>query len=103
MAVYRGDDLVSANMQMMLCFMVSIFCFGFNSNSVAPLCGTFCLRIFSHASLQAISSLRIVLVEAIMGALVQLTKMTTFQGLLVLSIFPLSLVLVATLEAFGLD
>lgn len=49
------------------------------------------------------SFLRIVLVEAIMGALVQRTKMTTFQGLLVLSIFPLSLVLVATLEAFGLD
>ena len=72
--------------------MISIFCFGFNtgSNSVALVFKQF-------------SSLRIVLVEAIMGALVQRTKMTTFQGLLVLSIFPLSLVLVATLEAFGLD
>jgi len=38
-----------------------------------------------------------------MSVLVQRSKMSTFQGLLVLFIFPLSLVLVATLEAFGLD
>ena len=38
-----------------------------------------------------------------MGAMVQTTKMSTIQGLIVLSIFPMSLVLVAVLEAFGLD
>lgn len=56
------------------------------------------LHVFSTAE-----TIAIVLVEMIMGAMVQTTKMSTFQGLVALSIFPLSLVLVAVLEAFGLD
>ncbi len=97
MAVYRGDDLVSANVQIFFVF------FWLQSQFCSPCAAPFASRSFLMLLFKQLSSLRIVLVEAIMGALVQRTKMTTFQGLLVLSIFPLSLVLVATLEAFGLD
>ena len=83
--------------------MISIFGFGFNREFCSPCAAPLHLVCFLILLFKQFSSLRIVLVEAIMGALVQRTKMTTFQGLLVLSIFPLSLVLVATLEAFGLD
>ena len=76
----------------------------------ASMNNTFCLSIFMGlvyfrglAWQYTAETIAIVLVEVLMGILVQRNKMSSFQGLLVLSIFPLSLVLVATLEAFGLD
>lgn len=76
----------------------------------ASMNNTFCLSIFMGlvyfrglAWQYTAETIAIVLVEVLMGVLVQRNKMSSFQGLLVLSIFPLSLVLVATLEAFGLD
>ena len=48
-------------------------------------------------------TIAIVVVEIIMAFLVQKEVMTTMKGLLILMIFPLSLVLVATLEYFGFD
>lgn len=76
----------------------------------ASMNNTFCLSIFMGlvyfrglAWQYTAETIAIVLVQVLMGVLVQRNKMSSFQGLLVLSIFPLSLVLVATLEAFGLD
>ena len=48
-------------------------------------------------------TIAIVVVEIIMGILVQNEVMSTARALLVFMIFPLSLVLVATLEHFGFD
>lgn len=48
-------------------------------------------------------TISIVLVELIMFAMVRSSVMTVGAGLFVMSIFPLSLVLVATLEYFGFD
>lgn len=48
-------------------------------------------------------TIAIVVVEFIMAYLVQSDVMTTGTAVFVLSIFPLSLVLVATLEYFGFD
>jgi hypothetical protein len=48
-------------------------------------------------------TISIVLVELIMSVMVRSTVMTTGAALFVLSIFPLSIVLVATLEYFGFD
>ena len=48
-------------------------------------------------------TIAIVIVEFIMAFLVQSSVMTCGRGALVLTLFPLSLVLVATLAYFGLD
>lgn len=48
-------------------------------------------------------TIAIVVVEFIMAYLVQRDVMTTATAVMVLLIFPLSLVLVATLEHFGFD
>jgi hypothetical protein len=48
-------------------------------------------------------TISIVLVELIMAVMVRSSVMTVGTALFVLSIFPLSLVLVATLEYFGFD
>ena len=48
-------------------------------------------------------TIAIVVVEIIMGILVQSQIMTTARAVMVFTIFPLSLVLVATLEHFGFD
>jgi hypothetical protein len=42
-------------------------------------------------------------VEFLMAVVAQKDVLTTFHAALILSIFPLSIALVATLEAFGLD
>ena len=48
-------------------------------------------------------TIAIVVVEFIMAYLVQKDHMSTLTGFFVMMIFPLSLVLVATLEYFGFD
>lgn len=48
-------------------------------------------------------TIAIVTVEVIVGILVQFNKMTTSRALIVGLIFPLSIVLVVTLEALGFD
>ena len=48
-------------------------------------------------------TISIVLVELIMAVMVRNSVMTAGTALFVMSIFPLSLVLVATLEYFGFD
>jgi hypothetical protein len=48
-------------------------------------------------------TISIVLVELVMAVMVREKVMTTVQALCILSIFPLSLVLVATLEFLGFD
>ena len=48
-------------------------------------------------------TIAIVVVEFIMAFLVQGDVMTTYTAVFILMIFPLSLVLVATLEHFGFD
>mmetsp|Transcript_52525 Transcript_52525/g.79714 ORF Transcript_52525/g.79714 Transcript_52525/m.79714 type:complete len:555 (+) Transcript_52525:129-1793(+) len=76
----------------------------------ASMNNTFCLSIFmcliyfrGLAWQYSAETIAIVVVEIIMAVLVQKKVMTTLMGLIILSIFPLSLVLVATLEYFGLD
>lgn len=84
--------------------------------SLSTLCGaaalnnTFCLSIFflliffrGLAWQFTAETISIVTVEVILGALVQRSSMSLATGLFVMSIFPLSLVLVATLEYFGFD
>ena len=84
--------------------------------SLSTLCGaaalnnTFCLSIFFFliyfrglAWQFTAETIAIVTVELILGILVQKSSMTTFTGVLIMTIFPLSLVLVATMEAFGFD
>ncbi len=48
-------------------------------------------------------TISIIVVEFIMAYLVQSEVMTAGRGLAVMAIFPLSLVLVASLEALGFD
>jgi len=71
---------------------------------------TFCLSIFMGliyvrglAWQYTAETIAIVVVQLIMGIAVQRKSMTAFDGILVLSLFPLSLVLVGVLEAFGFD
>lgn len=84
--------------------------------SLSTLCGaaslnnTFCLSIFflliffrGLAWQYTAETISIVTVEIIIGLLVQKKVLTMVAGLFILSIFPLSLVLVATLEHFGFD
>jgi Ca2+/Na+ antiporter len=84
--------------------------------SLSTLCGaaalnnTFCLSIFflliffrGLAWQFTAETISIVTVELILGALVQRSSMSLLTGFFVMSIFPLSLVLVATLEYFGFD
>jgi len=76
----------------------------------AAMNNTFCLSIFMGliyirglAWQYTAETIAILVVEFAMGIFVQKKKMTTLEGLVVLSIFPLSLVLVAVLEALGFD
>lgn len=84
--------------------------------SLSALCGaaslnnTFCLSIFflliffrGLAWQYTAETISIVVVEIILGLLVQKKVLTMVNGLFIISIFPLSLVLVATLEHFGFD
>jgi hypothetical protein len=84
--------------------------------SLSTLCGaaalnnTFCLSIFflflffrGLAWQFTAETISIVTVELILGTLVQRSSLSMVTGLFILSIFPLSLVLVATLEYFGFD
>ena len=71
---------------------------------------TFCLSIFMGliffrglAWQYTAETIAIIIVEAIIAVLVQSNYMTLGRGLLVLGLFPLSLALVATLEAIGFD
>eukprot|EP00934_Nitzschia_sp_Nitz4_P008172 Nitzschia sp. Nitz4//scaffold7_size249615//189754//191625//NITZ4_001200-RA/size249615-augustus-gene-0.38-mRNA-1//-1//CDS//3329558511//8162//frame0 len=76
----------------------------------ASMNNTFCLSIFMclifvrglawHYTAETIA---IVVVEFIVAWMVQKDVMTTGRALFILAVFPLSLVLVATLEYFGLD
>ena len=71
---------------------------------------TFCLSIFmgliyfrglawSYTS----ETIAILLVEYALAGMVQKNKLTTLDGLIILSFYPLSLVFVATMEHFGID
>jgi Ca2+/Na+ antiporter len=84
--------------------------------SLSALCGaaalnnTFCLSIFflliffrGLAWQFTAETISIVTVELVLGFLVQRSSVSLATGLFVMSIFPLSLVLVATLEYFGFD
>jgi Ca2+/Na+ antiporter len=84
--------------------------------SLSTLCGaaalnnTFCLSIFFFliffrglAWQFTSETIAIVTVELIIGFLVQKSSLSLFTGFCIMSIFPLSLVLVATMEAFGFD
>lgn len=71
---------------------------------------TFCLSIFMGlifvrglAWQYSAETIAIVVVEFLMAVVAQKDVLTTFHAALILSIFPLSIALVATLEAFGLD
>mmetsp|Transcript_23350 Transcript_23350/g.32619 ORF Transcript_23350/g.32619 Transcript_23350/m.32619 type:complete len:572 (+) Transcript_23350:144-1859(+) len=76
----------------------------------AAMMNTFCLSIFMGliywrglAWQYTAETIAIVVVELILSILVQREVMTMKWGLFVFSLFPLSLVLVATLEAYGFD
>jgi Ca2+/Na+ antiporter len=84
--------------------------------SLSALCGaaalnnTFCLSIFflliffrGLAWQFTAETISIVTVEIVLGCLVQRSSVSLATGLFVMSIFPLSLVLVATLEYLGFD
>lgn len=77
----------------------SYLSFGFPSLSI------FMLLIFVRglAWQYTAETISIVLVELLMAFIVRSEVMTTAKAVFVLSIFPLSLVLVATLEFFGFD
>jgi Ca2+/H+ antiporter len=71
---------------------------------------TFCLSIFMGliffrglAWQYSAETMAIILTQILLGYLVQKPTMTLGRGMFILSIFPLSIALVATLEAFGLD
>ena len=71
---------------------------------------TFCLSIFMGliffrqlAWQYTAETAAIIIVEVIVAVLVQSNIMTTFRGLIVLALFPLSIALVASLEALGFD
>jgi hypothetical protein len=65
------------------------------------------LTFFAHTTGLAwqytAETISIVLVELIMAVMVRSSVMTAGSALFVLSIFPLSIMLVATLEYFGFD
>mmetsp|Transcript_18429 Transcript_18429/g.25990 ORF Transcript_18429/g.25990 Transcript_18429/m.25990 type:complete len:572 (-) Transcript_18429:419-2134(-) len=76
----------------------------------AAMMNTFCLSIFMGliywrglAWQYTAETIAIVMVELILSILVQREVMTMKWGLVAFSLFPLSLVLVATLEAYGFD
>lgn len=76
----------------------------------ASMNNTFCLSIFMGliyfrglAWQYTAETISIVCVEFFMAWIVQREILTTMQGLIVLMVFPMSLVLVATLEHFGFD
>jgi Ca2+/Na+ antiporter len=76
----------------------------------ASMNNTFCLSIFMGlifvrglAWQYSAETIAIVVVEFLMAVVAQKDVLTTFHAALILSIFPLSIALVATLEAFGLD
>ena len=48
-------------------------------------------------------TIAIIITEVIVAVLVQSNYMTLFRGLLILSLFPLSIALVALLEGLGFD
>ena len=71
---------------------------------------TFCLSIFMGliffrglAWQYTAETIAIIITEVIVAVLVQSNYMTLFRGLLILSLFPLSIALVATLEHLGFD
>ena len=76
----------------------------------ASMNNTFCLSIFMAliffrglAWQYSAETISIILVQFGIGALALRGKMTTYTGLIVLSLFPLSVVFVAVLEYLGLD
>ena len=76
----------------------------------ASMNNTFCLSIFMAliffrglAWQYSAETISIILVQFGIGTLALRGKMTTFTGLIVLAIFPLSVVFVAVLEYFGMD
>jgi Ca2+/Na+ antiporter len=84
--------------------------------SLSTLCGaaalnnTFCLSVFflliffrGLAWQYSAETISIIVVEMIMGLIVQRKYLTMLHACFILSIFPLSLLLVATLEHFGFD
>lgn len=48
-------------------------------------------------------TIAIVIVEIVLAIMTQRKVLTLFRGLFILALFPLSLVLVATLESLGFD
>lgn len=71
---------------------------------------TFCLSIFMGliywrglAWQYTAETIAIVAVQFILGFMVQKKVMLTREGMLILTIFPLSIVFVAALEALGFD
>ena len=71
---------------------------------------TFCLSIFMGlvyfrglAWSYTAETIAIVVVEYALSLMVQKDKLTTFQALVILSFYPLSLMFVATLEHLGID
>jgi Ca2+/H+ antiporter len=71
---------------------------------------TFCLSIFMGliffrglAWQYTAETIAIIVTEVVVAVLVQSNYMTLFRGLLILSLFPLSIALVATLEGMGFD
>jgi hypothetical protein len=76
----------------------------------ASMNNTFCLSIFMGliyfrglAWQFSAETLAIVLVQLVMYVYAQRSKMSTATGFVILSFFPLSVILVALLEYFGLD
>lgn len=76
----------------------------------ASMNNTFCLSIFMGliyfrglAWQYTAETISIVLVEFLMAWMAQREALTSFQGLLIMLIFPMSLVLVGVLEALGFD
>ena len=71
---------------------------------------TFCLSIFMAliffrglAWQYTAETIAIIIVECVVAYMVQSNIMSVFRGLIIMALFPLSLAMVATLEAFGLD
>jgi len=76
----------------------------------ASMNNTFCLSIFMAliyfrglAWQYSAETISIILVQFVIGHLALREKMTTFTGLIVLALFPLSVVFVAVLEFLGMD
>lgn len=71
---------------------------------------TFCLSIFMGlvffrglAWQYTAETVAIIIVEIIVALMVQTNVMSMFRGLIIMSLFPLSIALVAGLEAIGFD